>query len=363
MKLGDVATMDLPLARARCQVVRAGVANGEDPAQQAKVVLAVKIEERQRERSLAEFAAEYCTSVDKWSIAPKGKRDEKRHIGQALELSGAGELPPGELRSSHVMRLLDAAEGPALPRKLLASLSNFCTYLVDRNLLLANPVALIARRHRPKPPKARTRVLALEEVGTLWNAAGRLSVARGQAMDKAAWSRLARFALLIPARVGEISVMRWGNVDLKAAVWEQPARTTKNGDAHALPLPPAALGLLEEQRAVLLARGLGFGPEDPVWVGPKSGKPIYQHWGVLLRRLREASGVRTWSWHDIRRTVVTHLAEHGVAESVADALLNHRQSATRGGVLGVYQRANRHPERRQALEIWQSIVEEAARQN
>ena len=44
-----------------------------------------------------------------------------------------------------------------------------------------------------------------------------------------------------------------------------------------------------------------------------------------------------------------------MAESVADALLNHRQSATRGGVLGVYQRADRHPERRQALEFWQAI--------
>ena len=153
-------------------------------------------------------------------------------------------------------------------------------------------------------------------------------------MDKAAWSRLARFALLMPARVGEISTMRWGDVDLTAADWEQPARTTKNGDAHTLPLPPAALGLLEEQRAVLRSRGLGHGPGGTRFgLGPKSGKPIYQHWGVLLRRLRAASGVSTWSWHHFRRTTVTHLAEAGVAESVADALLNHRQSATRGGVL------------------------------
>ena len=61
-------------------------------------------------------------------------------------------------------------------------------------------------------------------------------------MDKAAWSRLARFALLIPARVGEISTMRWGHVDLKAAVWEQSANVTKNGDPHPFPLPLCRVG-------------------------------------------------------------------------------------------------------------------------
>ena len=45
-----------------------------------------------------------------------------------------------------------------------------------------------------------------------------------------------------------------------------------------------------------------------------------------------------WAWHDTRRSFATALGEAGVSETVADAVLNHRQSATRGGVLGVYQR-------------------------
>ncbi len=163
--------------------------------------------------------------------------------------------------------------------------------------------------------------------------------------------------------------MCWGHVNLTTGVWAQPGKLTKNGDPHTLPLPPLALALLVEQKAALervqaeqgrgakVARGL---PADaPVWIGISSGRQFCM-WGKLLTHLRQASGVPTWTWHDLRRTVVTHLAEAGVAESVADALLNHRQSATRGGVLGVYQRAQRHPERRQALELWQSIVEAAA---
>ncbi len=39
-----------------------------------------------------------------------------------------------------------------------------------------------------------------------------------------------------------------------------------------------------------------------------------------------------------------------------DACLNHRQSATRSGVLGVYQRAGRHKERQVALETWGNML-------
>ena len=37
-------------------------------------------------------------------------------------------------------------------------------------------------------------------------------------------------------------------------------------------------------------------------------------------------------------------------------MLNHRQSATRGGVLGVYQRASRWPEQVRAMELWGRLL-------
>ena len=41
---------------------------------------------------------------------------------------------------------------------------------------------------------------------------------------------------------------------------------------------------------------------------------------------------------------------------MADAALNHRQSATCGGVLGVYQRASRWPEQVRAMELWGRLL-------
>ena len=355
LPLGELSAVDLDEARALRDQGKAAVARGEDPARSARIEVARKVEERRREKTTAELVDDYCLWLDRQDLSAKHKTDEKRQTKRAIELAEVGNLPAMELRRSHVMKVLDGSAGPALPRKLLASLSRFCAWLIDRDVIAGNPVLLIDRRRLPVPPAPRSRVLSLEEVGAIWNAAAETVPARGKAADKAAWSRLIRFTLLVPARIGEISSMRWADVDLDRGFWTQPGRITKNGDPHTLPLPPAAMALLRAHRAAADK----VEPSDPVWIGPSQGRP-FNGWAGLQLRVRETSGIAGWSWHDLRRTVVSNLAEHGVAESVADGLLNHRQSATRSGVLGVYQRSNRHRERAEALALWAKLVERAA---
>jgi integrase len=66
-----------------------------------------------------------------------------------------------------------------------------------------------------------------------------------------------------------------------------------------------------------------------------------------------------WTWHDFRRSFASALGEAGIPEAVADAVLNHRQAATRGGVLGVYQRSSRWPEQAKAMELWGRLLNAA----
>ena len=61
----------------------------------------------------------------------------------------------------------------------------------------------------------------------------------------------------------------------------------------------------------------------------------------------------------MRRSFATALGEAGVSETIADAILNHRQSATRAGVLGVYQRSVRWPEQVAAMQHWGRLLEAA----
>jgi hypothetical protein len=63
-----------------------------------------------------------------------------------------------------------------------------------------------------------------------------------------------------------------------------------------------------------------------------------------------------WRLHDLRRTLVTHWIELGVAPHVVEAAVNHI-SGVKAGVAGVYNRSELLPERRTALERWAAHVE------
>ncbi len=79
---------------------------------------------------------------------------------------------------------------------------------------------------------------------------------------------------------------------------------------------------------------------------------------------------KPWSYHDIRRSFVTHVATLRVKDKatgderlavqpqVLEAIVNHIGEATRRGVAGVYNRATYDRfEKREALELWASHVE------
>jgi integrase len=147
--------------------------------------------------------------------------------------------------------------------------------------------------------------------------------------------------------------MDWAHLSIDDAAWSQPDKLTKNGEAHRFHLPALVLGMLRARHEAAGKPSAGL-----VFPAPRSGKVLMTFSG-MKRELDRLAGLTDWAWHDLRRTFATTLGEAGVSEVVADAVLNHRQSATRSGVMGVYQRAERMPERRAAMEAWASILNAA----
>lgn len=138
-------------------------------------------------------------------------------------------------------------------------------------------------------------------------------------------------------------------MDLRAGVWTQPGALTKNGGPHRLRLPPLALSIPRARHATAVEPAAAL-----VFPGPKSGRAV-----DTFSDMKSALGgavTGEWRWHDFRRSFATALGEAGMVEPVVDAVLNHRQTATRGGVLGVYQRAQRRPEQARAMEAWGAIL-------
>jgi integrase len=66
---------------------------------------------------------------------------------------------------------------------------------------------------------------------------------------------------------------------------------------------------------------------------------------------------RPWRNHDLRRTCRSTLARLGVREDVAEAVLAHH----RGGIVAVYDRWHRLPEKREALELWSRFLADLVR--
>jgi integrase len=218
-------------------------------------------------------------------------------------------------------------------------------WCVDEGHVPLNICLTIGKDRRPKPAQARSRFLTADQVAGLWKAAGGLSVAVHR--------DYVRLLLVVPCRRTEAAKMDWGHINLDEAAWSQPGQLTKNNEAHRLHLPELVLNILRArwEAAGKPASGL-------VFPSPKAGAALTTH-SAIKAELDKLAGFSAWSWHDMRRTFATTLGEAGVSESVVDAVLNHKQSATRSGVLGVYQMAQRRPEQIQVMEAWGAILEAA----
>lgn len=276
--------------------------------------------------------------------SPRYVAEELAQVWAALADMKAEDMPATELDAIHIRRTIAAtADMPATARYRFGALSRFLDWCQEAGYVTANPCALIARGQRPRPPQARAHYLTLEELARLWRAAERLL--------EPVWRDLVRFLIAIPCRRGEAARLDWTHVDLGAAQWRQPGQMTKNRDPHRLHLHPLALDVLRERQKATGLKGL-------VFPAPKSGG-VVDTFTNIKANLATAAVLTGWTGHDFRRSFATVLGEAGIPEAVADAVLNHRQSATRGGVLGVYQRASRWPEQVKAMELWGRLLADA----
>jgi integrase len=173
------------------------------------------------------------------------------------------------------------------------------------------------------PSESAADTLALPHASRTWPSAA-------ERLDEPVWRDLARFLVAVPCRRGEAAQLDWSHLDVGTGEWRQPGRLTKNRDPHRLHLHPLALKVLKARKQATGGKGL-------VFPAPRSGAVLDTFSDIKAALTEATNGADTpaiigWTWHDFRRSLATALGEAGIPEAVADAILNHRQSATRGGV-------------------------------
>jgi integrase len=190
----------------------------------------------------------------------------------------------------------------------------------------------------PSPKVERDRVLTDAELYEVWHAADGLGWPFGPVVQ---------LLLLTAQREGEVAAMRWSEIDLAKAIWTLPSTRTKAGRAHLVPLSSTALRIIQAQPRV----------SDYVFPGRRTdgARPVCGFSKVKVR-LDRISGVSGWTFHDLRRTTVTRLAELHVPPHVTEKILNHASSRVAGPMAKVYQVYDYLAERCEALELWAATL-------
>ena len=227
-----------------------------------------------------------------------------------------------------------------MANRTLANVRKFFNWCVSRGVIDVSPGHGIAA---PTKEKYRDRVLSDEEISAVLAAAHKVGYPFGPMVD---------LLVMTAQRRDEVAGMRWSEINFDKKAWTIPSERTKNGKAHMVHLSNDAVGLL-----IALPR---FANSDGLvsdFVFTTTGKSPVSGFSKAKAQIDKISNVRDWRLHDIRRTVVTHMSQLGVAHHVADAILNHK-SGVISGVAAVYQQNQFVQERREALEHWNDRLRE-----
>jgi integrase len=351
VNIGPPATYSPAEARQEALRLKGAVAAGRDPSSERKVRLLATV--AARSLVVEKLVADYAQALPlrrrlrgPGTISPRFAAEEIAHLKAAVAVMSAPSKPIAEINAADLRALLRAdPHEPNSARHRFNALRRFFDWARDEGVLAANPCEAIPRARRPRPPASRAHYPSLAQCAALWRAAESLP---------AAWRDFVRFLIAVPCRRGEAASLDWAHVDLAAAVWSQPAKLTKNREPHRLHLHSLALDLLAARYEAAGRPASGL-----VFPAPRSAQQIVA-FSSIARALRAAAPeLAEMRLHDLRRSFASVLGETGVSETIADAILNHRQAATRSGVLGVYQRSARFPEQVAAMQHWGRLLEDA----
>ena len=335
---GQRSPIKMTLAEARRLAI-------EIDAESAKGIDRVAIQEKKkREAEQAEAAkVALCTVLRRYEeLKLKQLRtgaDRSRSLRNALEPHLSA--PVLNLTKAQLQAIIDdkATEGRLVfANRIRSYLRAFTNWAAKRDYL---PIDIGKDLEGTGTEMPRDRVLSLGEMRCIFHSSFELGPL---------WGPMFRLLILTGQRRGEISTLRWDEVNLQARTITLSGQRTKNRRPHTTHLSPAALSVLEN-----IERNGKF-VFTTTSVTPSSGI------SKAKRKLDELLGDRVapWRLHDVRRAMATALAEAGVPEGVVDRIQNHSAvGSAPSAVARVYQQSDLLPQRAAALDRWAEMITES----
>lgn len=330
------AGITLAEARRKAEQCQAWLDEGRNPA----TMLRLTKNERLKPVTVKDAIQYWLTNY-----AAENRRNMGKHIMQLEKwvYPRIGDLPLADCETRHWLEVFDAY------RKVAPVAAGYCfqtckqalKYCRVRRYAVSNVLDDLTVADVGKKQGKRDRVLTMMELRDVLRWSGELTTNRY-------YGNLAYLLLAFGARSQEVRLSQLSEWDLDAGTWTVPGAHSKNNTKISRPIPdsvkPYIIELIEHAQDKKTGYLLGE---------LKTSEAVSQSGRLIWKRL---SHKEPWTWHDLRRSLATHLNDAGIAPHVVELILGH----TLPGVMAHYVHTSRLPEQNAALELWQNMLHERA---
>jgi integrase len=327
--LGDATKLPLAEARQRARDWLALAERGVDPKEEARQ--AALAAQRRRQTTFA-------TVAEAWLAEEVKSQRRAVHVVREMRREFIplwGTRPITEITALEVRDVIKAkaATAPAQARNLLGHVYRLFAWAVAQHTygLTANPVATLKPTKLVGRKVIRQRVLTDDELRALWAAATKLDYPYGP---------LVQMLVLTGQRRSEVARAHWREFDLTKRLWTIPPERMKGNAVHVVPLV--------DNVCTLLAGLPRFKHGDYLFSTAFGAKPV-SGFSDFKERLDHLMGItEPFTFHDIRRTMRTHLSALPITDIVRELVIAHAQPRLHK----VYDQHAYLDEKRHALELW-----------
>jgi integrase len=243
----------------------------------------------------------------------------------------AGDISPRECAAA--IRAIVERGTPEQARTAFEWLRRLYSWCIGVNEfgISTSPVATLRPSDLIGKKTAKDRVLSDEELRAIWAACDDMGHPYGPAV---------RMLILTGQRLREVAGAPWGEFDLDKKTWViAPERMKGDHGVQLVPLAKDALALV-----TALPRFVGG-----EFSFSTNGRRPVNGWSRTKERLDGLCEVKNWTFHDLRRTMRSHLSALPIEEHVREMMIGHRPV----GIKKVYDRHLYEAEKRAGFELWE----------
>lgn len=336
LTIGEYPSVSLSHARERRQQFRSWLVEGLDPRRQTVLEKQKKIDAITVKEAFDYWEKYYCIPEGIVKIKVN-RRDFNNHINPVL-----GNMIVDQTTKAHWLSLFDGMGRRVVTGQMLGLMQRTFRFCSNRGVININPIETLRRSDVGLTAAVKDRKLSDEEIKTLWNALPEM---------KDRQQLIMKFLIMTGCRSTEIRTAKWEWFDFRDRTWTIPGSDYKTGKSVRRALPEAVVKMMASYKessvsthVVTVSRYKG--PED-------DRPPLQPNVALFSAQIIAKTGMKSWSLHDLRRTIATRLSELGAPPHIIEKLLGHHMS----GVMARYNLHDYLDDQRHWLAVWQSHLE------